>query len=86
MKLAESRITRQGQLSVPAEVRRRLGLRPGSILEWDLEGDQVVVRRGGRHTSLEIHDVLFAERPERRTIEEMDAGIRRRAQGKHARR
>jgi len=35
MVLAESKLTAQGQISVPAEVRRKLGLGPGSVLEWD---------------------------------------------------
>ncbi|PYP88846.1 MAG: hypothetical protein DMF61_05625 [Blastocatellia bacterium AA13] len=35
MVLAQSKLTAQGQISVPAEVRRKLGLGPGSVLEWD---------------------------------------------------
>jgi len=31
--LAHSRVTAQGQSSVPAEVRRRLGIGPDSVLE-----------------------------------------------------
>ena len=38
MALAQSKVTAQGQISVPLEVRRRLGIGPGSILEWDEEG------------------------------------------------
>ncbi len=59
MKVAESRITAQGQVSVPAEVRRLLGLAPGSILEWSAEGDAIVVRRAHRHTTAEVHHALF---------------------------
>jgi AbrB family looped-hinge helix DNA binding protein len=33
-KIAESRVTAQGQISIPAEVRRRLGVGPGSVIEW----------------------------------------------------
>ncbi len=61
MKLAQSRLTSQGQVSVPAEVRRRLGLAPGSILEWDADGDQVVVRRGHRYSSADLSSALFPE-------------------------
>ncbi|MGN6730352.1 MAG: AbrB/MazE/SpoVT family DNA-binding domain-containing protein, partial [Candidatus Binatia bacterium] len=35
MALAQSKVTAQGQISVPAEVRRKLGIGPGSVLEWD---------------------------------------------------
>lgn len=51
MALAKSKLTAQGQISVPAEVRQRLGIGPGSVLEWDEQDDQVVVRRAGRYTS-----------------------------------
>jgi AbrB family looped-hinge helix DNA binding protein len=37
--IAQSKITAQGQISVPADVRRKLGLGPGSILEWQEEGE-----------------------------------------------
>ncbi|HIE94217.1 MAG TPA: AbrB/MazE/SpoVT family DNA-binding domain-containing protein, partial [Acidobacteria bacterium] len=51
MALAHSRVTAQGQISVPAKVRRRLGVGPGSVLEWDEDGEQIVVRRSGRYAS-----------------------------------
>jgi len=66
--IAHSKITAQGQISVPAEVRRKLGLAPGSVLEWDEEGDKVVVRRAGRYSSEEIHRVLFSTAPKPRTF------------------
>ena len=87
MALAHSRVTAQGQISVPADVRRKLGIGPGSILEWDEDGDQIVVRRSARFTSEDIHRALFPERvPKSRTIDEMKEGIRRRARERHARR
>ena len=33
---------------MPAEVRKKLGVGPGSVLEWDEQNDEVVVRRAGR--------------------------------------
>ena len=82
-----TKLTSQGQVSVPAEIRSKLGLVPGSILEWDEEGDKVVVRRVGRFTSEDIHRALFPDGPpEHHTIEEMDEGIRRYIRKKHARR
>jgi antitoxin PrlF len=87
MALARSRLTAQGQISVPAEVRRRLGLGPGSVLEWDEEDGKVVVRRVGRYTSEEMHKALFPNGPPApRTVEEMDEGIREYMRKKHARR
>jgi AbrB family looped-hinge helix DNA binding protein len=84
--IAHSKITAQGQISVPAEVRRKLGLAPGSVLEWDEEGDKVVVRRAGRYSSEEIHRVLFSTAPRPRTLEELKDGIRQHQLRRHARR
>jgi AbrB family looped-hinge helix DNA binding protein len=87
MALAHSKVTAQGQISVPLDIRRKLGIGPGSILEWDEDGDQVIVRRSGRFTSQDIHRALFPERaPKSRTVEDMKDGIRRRARERYARR
>ena len=86
MKLAQSRITAQGQISVPAEVRKRLGLRAGSVLEWDAEDGRVTVRRVGRHTSEELHRALFTRPPPPRSLAELKDGIRQRMRTRHARR
>jgi AbrB family looped-hinge helix DNA binding protein len=84
MALAHSKLTAQGQISVPAKVRQRLGVGPGSVLEWDEEGDQVVVRKAGRYTSRDIHRALFATAPKRRTLSELKAGARRHIKRRHA--
>lgn len=86
MALAHSKLTAQGQISVPAEVRRKLGLGAGSVLEWEEEGDRVVVRRMGRFSSEDLHRALFAAPPEPRTLEEMKEGIRQLMKKRHARR
>jgi AbrB family looped-hinge helix DNA binding protein len=61
MSIAKSKITAQGQISVPVEIRKKLGVGPGSTLEWDESDDQVVVRRSGRHTATDVHEALFAK-------------------------
>ena len=55
MAIAHSKLTAQGQISVPAKVRQRLGVGPGSVLEWNEEGDRVIVRKAGRYSSDDIH-------------------------------
>jgi AbrB family looped-hinge helix DNA binding protein len=62
MAIAHSKLTAQGQISVPAGVRKKLGVGPGSVIEWHDEGGKVVVRKASRFTSKDIHDALFAER------------------------
>lgn len=86
MATAYSRLTAQGQVSVPAEIRRKLGLGAGSVLEWDEEGGEIVIRRAGRYTSEDIHRALFAAPPRRRSLKELKQGIREHVQGRHARR
>jgi len=87
MALAHSKITAQGQISVPAEIRKRLGLGPGSVLEWTEEGDRIVIRKAGRFSSEDIHRALFGERPPRpRKLEELKDAVRQRMREKHARR
>ena len=87
MPLAHSKVTSQGQISVPADIRRKLGIGPGSILEWDEDDGKIVVRRSGRFTSEDIHRALFPKQPPQpRTIDEMKEGIRRRMRERYARR
>lgn len=76
MPLAHSKLTAQGQISVPANVRQKLGVGPGSVLEWEDEGDRVVVRRAGRYTSEDIHRSLFPSQPKPKTLAEMKKGVR----------
>jgi AbrB family looped-hinge helix DNA binding protein len=86
MPIAYSKLTAQGQISVPAEVRRRLGIGPGSVLEWEEQGERIVVRRAGRYSSEDIHRALFPEAPEPRSLEELKEGVRHYVKSRHARR
>jgi AbrB family looped-hinge helix DNA binding protein len=85
MALAQSKLTAQGQISVPAEVRKKLGVGPGSIIEWHDHGDQVVVRRAGRFSSEEVHRSVFATPPKPRTLRDLKDGIRRDVKRRRAR-
>ena len=87
MALAQSKVTAQGQISVPAEVRRKLGIGPGSVLEWEEEGDVVVVRKAGRYTSEDIHRAIFPQgKSASKKVEEFDKGVQGYMKKKHARR
>ena len=86
MVIAHSKLTAQGQISVPTDVRRKLGIGPGSVLEWDQEGSNIVVRRAGRFSSQEIHQALFGpQKPGKRSLAELKAGVRQYAQRRYAR-
>ena len=85
MAIAQSKLTAQGQISVPAEVRKKLGVGPGSVLEWDERGNEIVVRRAGKNTSSEVHAALFATGQSKSRVAVKDA-IRAYVRKKHARR
>jgi AbrB family looped-hinge helix DNA binding protein len=87
MTLAQSKVTAQGQISVPAEVRRKLGLGPGSVLEWVEDGEQVVIRRAGLYSSEEVSHVLFPPGPPKtRSLRDLKEGVRKAVRERHARR
>jgi len=85
MVIAQSKVTAQGQISVPAEVRKKLGVGPGSILEWEEHAEGVVVRRAGRFSSEDIHAALFAKKRKRRPVGDLKGAIRKYIRRRHAR-
>lgn len=45
------KVTTKGQVTIPQEIRDRLGIHPGSTVEFGVEGDVVIMRKsrdGGR--------------------------------------
>jgi antitoxin PrlF len=85
MAIARSKLTAQGQISVPARIRQKLGLKPGSVLEWDEHGEEIVVRRVGRHTFEDAHRAMFPKPPEPKTLEELKEGIPKYIKERHPR-
>ena len=80
MQRAHTKLTSQGQVSVPAAVRKALHLMPGSVLVWSQDGDRIVVERATRHSTAEVHQALFAGgapvSPPAKTLVELKQGIR----------
>lgn len=85
MSLAKSKLTAQGQISVPAEVRKKLGVGPGSVLEWEEQGDEIVVRRAGRHSFEEIHRAVFPHKKPATPSADVKDAIRAYMRKRHAR-
>jgi antitoxin PrlF len=93
MEKAQTRITSQGQVSVPAAVRRLLHLTPGSVLVWSTDGSRVTVERARRHSTGELHAVLFgkaavpssgSDKAPAKTLAELKQGIREHVKRRHA--
>ena len=86
MAFAYSKLTAQGQISVPAKVKSKLGVGPGSVLEWLEEDGKLVVRRAGLFSSEDIHRALFPKgQPKPRALNELKKGVARRMKARNAR-
>jgi AbrB family looped-hinge helix DNA binding protein len=86
MTIAQSKVTAQGQISVPAEVRKKLGVGPGSVLEWDEQDGKVIVRRAGRFSSADMHEALFPKGiAKQKRAPDVKTGIRKYIRRRHAR-
>ena len=85
MTIALSKITSQGQISVPAPVRKKLGLAPGSVLEWVESGGEVLVRKAVRHSSADVHQALFASTGAPTSDLDVKEAIRKHIRRRHAR-
>jgi len=65
-------LDRKGRVTIPSELRARLGLRPGSRLEISLEGDKIVLRPARR---LRARDLLGAAGREHVEIEDVEEAL-----------
>ena len=39
------KVTSKGQVTIPQAIRDQLGIQPGSTVEWEIEGDAVLLRK-----------------------------------------
>lgn len=51
----EVKVHRKGIIVIPAEVRRRLNIKEGSVMELGIEGDKIVLKR--KMTLLDMYGV-----------------------------
>jgi len=42
------RVTSKGQITIPIDIRRRLGILPGSAVEFAIDGDAVRITKANR--------------------------------------
>lgn len=89
MKTIRSKITAQGQISIPAPIRKKLGLVPGSVIEWEDNTDEasVTVKKAAEYDLEDLHKIVFPDgAPKPISLEEMDKAIVNYMRKKHARR
>jgi antitoxin PrlF len=54
-----TRVTERGQVTIPKGLRDRLGIEPGTVLEFDAEGGRLVARKaGGRDPVDSVYGVI----------------------------
>lgn len=77
MRELETRLTQKGQVTIPLEVRSRLGLKPHDKVVFEMEGDTAKLRRAESKILKWYGSVAPREKPEdfRRVRDEFEEGV-----------
>jgi antitoxin PrlF len=77
MRELETRLTQKGQVTIPAEIRHRLGLKPKDVVRFEIEGDEVKLKPATSQLLAGFGAVTPKEKPEnwRKVREEMEEAI-----------
>ena len=69
----ESTISARGQVTVPKQLRDKLGLRPGTVVEFELRDDGVLLKKGvrGTHPVDQVFGILKLRKPVDSVLDEM---------------
>ena len=54
------RITSKGQVTIPQEIREKLGLLPNTEVEFDVVGDSARIRRAGKRKPMSRGEMIVA--------------------------
>ena len=84
--MASATVTSKGQITIPKDVRERLGLEAGDRVVFVVQSDRDVVLKPAKTDVRELHGMLYRKSRRSRSLEEMDEGIVRSLVEKHARR
>ena len=75
--IMRSKVSEDGTTSIPPELSKKLGLGPGSEIDWYEEDGKVIVRRTANYTFEDIYRIVFGGRKLKpHTVAQMDEGIR----------
>ena len=77
-------LTSKGQITLPKEIRDRLGLDAGAMLDFQLLPDDTITARAVKPNARSIRGLLKSPHSKALTLEQMDEGIARHLRDKHA--
>ncbi len=77
-------LTSKGQITLPKEIRDRLGLDAGSMLDFQILADNTITARPVKPDARRIRGLLKSPHAMPLTVEQMDEGIARHLRDKHA--
>ena len=77
-------LTSKGQITLPKEIRDRLGLDAGSMLDFQVLPDNTITARAVKPDARRIRGLLKSPHPEPLTVEQMDDAVSRHMRSKHA--
>ena len=83
MSLARSRITSQGQVSIPVGILRQFGLAPGDVISWDTRDGYLIIEKAGQYGLEDVRKCLKLPKGVHKTDEEIREGVRQRMRAKH---
>jgi antitoxin PrlF len=84
--MSTATVTSKGQITIPKDVRARLGLEAGDRVVFVVRSDQEVSLKPAKTDITVLHGMLHRKNRRPRTLEEMDEGIVRSIADKNARR
>ena len=76
-------LTSKGQITLPKEIRDRLGLDSGSILDFQLLPNNTITARVVKPDARRIRGLLKSPHAEPLTVEQMDEGVAKHLREKH---
>ena len=76
--MSEATVTSKGQVTIPADIRRAMGLAAGERVVFTQLEDGTIVFRAKRRSILELKGLLKAARPRKHPVSIKDMSIPRR--------
>jgi AbrB family looped-hinge helix DNA binding protein len=77
-------LTSKGQITLPKEIRERLGLDAGSMLDFQILADNTITARPVKPDARRIRGLLKSPHATPLTVEQMDEAVSKLLRDKHA--